>query len=162
MRPKHYRLAGDEIPGAYCPFVELHLDRLRVAYLTPTLELAIRESGAARLEAVAPGSRTELWAGEIWDPETEDVELLELLRWVEDDAFAALPGTIGDGPITQTVLAFTATERHEVRIADGAALPPLLARITERLDAMVDRAREGRYVRRALNPKTHAVSGQIG
>lgn len=142
--------------------MEVHLDQLRVAYLTATVELAIRESGAARLEAVAPGTRTELWSGEIWDPESEDIELLELVRWLEDDAFAALPATVGAGPRACTVVAFIARERHEVRIAEGAALPPLLARIVERLDAIVDRARDGRYVRRALNPKTHAVSGQIG
>lgn len=142
--------------------MEVHLDPLRVAYLTATHELAIRESGAARLEAVAPGSRTELWTGEIWDPESEDIELLELVRWLEDDAFAALPAAVGAGPIACTVVAFIARERHEVRIAERAALPPLLARIVERLDAIVDRVRDGRYVRRALNPKTHAVSGQIG
>jgi len=142
--------------------VEVPIDPLRVAYLTATTELAIRESGAARLEAIAPGTRTELWAGEIWDRETEDIELLELLRWLEDDAFLALPARVGDGPHAATIVAFIATDRHQVDVADGAPLPAILANVVDRLAAIAARARAGRYVRRALNPKTHAVSGVIG
>ena len=125
-------------------------------------ELEIRHLGTAVLFGLQHGRRDDVWVGDIWTDDQEDVWLLELCGWLEDPRFAGLGSRLGRGMRVAMLRLYTEPERELEICAALIGAPPLAVQICERLELIARMAHERRFTQRRVNPIRASRSGEIG
>lgn len=137
----------------------------RLAYLTSAAdgnryELEIRHSGTAVRYALGNhGVRYDVWVGDIWTDDQEDVLLLELFGWL--DQLAVTGERVGRGKCVGVLRLYAAPVR-EIEICSVLSdEAPLVVQICERLALLARMAHEKRFTQRRVNPLRASRSGEI-